>query len=48
VCRRRIKPKQAYITSSGPLKGIKLRKSQHGMFTWDKYQPENAESFYVA
>jgi hypothetical protein len=48
VCGRLIKPKQAFITSSGTFKGIGFRKINHEMFKWGQYQPENAKSLYVA
>jgi hypothetical protein len=47
VCGRRIKTKQASITSSGAFKGIDLRKSNHEMFKWGKYQPENAKKVFM-
>ncbi len=45
---RWIKPKQAYITSSGTFKGIVFRKVDDDMFKWGQYQPENVNSFYIA
>jgi hypothetical protein len=45
---RWIKPKQAYITSSGAFKRIGFRKINQEMFKWGQYQPENVNSFYIA
>jgi hypothetical protein len=42
-----IKPKQAYITSSGAFKGIGFRKMYNEMFKWCQCQPENVNSFYI-
>jgi hypothetical protein len=39
ACGRWIKPKEAYITSSGIFKGIGYRKINHEMFNWGQYQP---------
>jgi hypothetical protein len=43
-----MKPKQAYITSSGAFKGIGFRKIYEEMFKWSQYQSENVNSFYIA
>jgi hypothetical protein len=43
-----MKPKQAYITSSGAFKGIGFRKINNEMFKWGQYQPENINSFSIA
>jgi hypothetical protein len=48
VWSRWIKPKQAYITSSGTFKGIGFRKIKNEMFKWGQCQPENVNSFYIA
>jgi hypothetical protein len=45
---RWLKPKQAYITSSGTFKGILFRKINDKMFKWGQYQLENVNSFYIA
>ncbi len=45
---RWIKPKQAYMTSSGTFKGIEFGKINLEMFRWVQYQPENVKSFYIA
>ncbi len=44
---RWIKPKKAYISSSGAFKGIVFIKV-YEMFKWGPYQPENVHSFYMA
>jgi hypothetical protein len=38
VCGRWIRPKQAYITSSGAFKGIGYRKIYHEIVKWGQYQ----------
>jgi hypothetical protein len=48
VWTRWIKPKQAYITSSGAFKGIGFRKINVEMFKWSQCQQENVNSFYIA
>jgi hypothetical protein len=48
VWTRWIKPKQAYITSSGTFKGIGFRKINNEMFKLGQCQPENVNSFYIA
>jgi hypothetical protein len=45
---RWIKPKQAYITSSGAFKGIGFRKINNEMFKWGQCQPENVNNFFIA
>ncbi len=48
VWERWIKPKQAYISSSGTFKGIVFIKINNEMFKWGPYQPENVNRFYIA
>ncbi len=48
VWKRWIKPKQAYKTSSGAIKGIGFRKINDEIFKWSQCQPENVNSFYIA
>ncbi len=48
VWTRWIKPKQAYIPSSGAFKGIGFRKINDEMLKWIQYQSENVNIFYLA
>ncbi len=48
VWTRLIKPKQAFVISSGTFKGIGFRKINNEMFKWSQCQPENVNSFYIA